>query len=185
MLFFVLCHEIIVIILTSLLKGITWEVFYSIAEEQEEYMERKATNQKNYKSLKKRLDKIDQVRSKIEKQQALKPDNLISRELIEKKIDIQILNKLIEIETKNRGTMFYHKKKKSSIEGPRKEFKLRKFDSILIGSHFVQQSRMESATNLHPSSSPNIQNQLKIKPEDNKNNKFLKPPSINLANHSQ
>lgn len=44
MLFFVLCHEIIVIILTSLLKGITWEVFYSIAEEQEEYMERKATN---------------------------------------------------------------------------------------------------------------------------------------------
>lgn len=44
MLFFVISHELIVIILTSLLKGITWEVYNSIEVEQEEYLNRMADN---------------------------------------------------------------------------------------------------------------------------------------------
>lgn len=55
MLFFVISHELIVIILTSLLKGITWEVYNSIELEQEAYLNRMAENDRNYKALKKRF----------------------------------------------------------------------------------------------------------------------------------
>lgn len=55
MLFFVISHELIVIILTSLLKGITWEVYNSIELEQEAYFNRMAENDRNYKALKKRF----------------------------------------------------------------------------------------------------------------------------------
>lgn len=33
MLFFVFCHEVIVIIITSLLKGVTWETYNSMRQE--------------------------------------------------------------------------------------------------------------------------------------------------------
>lgn len=54
MLFFVICHELIVIIITSLLKGVTWEVYDAISEEQANYEEFMIENEKNYQNLKQR-----------------------------------------------------------------------------------------------------------------------------------
>ena len=41
MLFFVICHQVIVIILTSLMKGVTWEVYNTIHHEHEDFKKKK------------------------------------------------------------------------------------------------------------------------------------------------
>lgn len=62
------------------------------------------------------------------------PDNLISREIYEKRIDQEIMVKLVELEMKNKG-IFYHKKKDSknletikTIDPP----PLKKYQSLLL-----------------------------------------------------
>lgn len=42
MIFFVICHQIIVIILTSLMKGVTWEVYNTINGEHEDIKKKMA-----------------------------------------------------------------------------------------------------------------------------------------------
>lgn len=41
MLFFILSHQVIVVILTSLMKGVTWELYNTIHKKHEDYKKKK------------------------------------------------------------------------------------------------------------------------------------------------
>lgn len=64
------------------------------------------------------------------------PDSLIAREIIEKKLDLQIMYRLTQVEIKNNGNAFFHKKKKDINEenmSPTTR-SYQRYGSLLIGN---------------------------------------------------
>lgn len=55
---------------------------------------------------------MEEIKDKIERHEHILPNNMITREIYEKRIDKEIMLKLIELEVKNKN-IFYHKKKDS------------------------------------------------------------------------
>lgn len=95
--FFILCHQVIVIIITSLMKGVTWEVYNTIHGQHENFKKQKIQEEIDEAKLKKRLEIFEEIKEKIEKHEYILPDNIVTRELYEKKIDQEILEKLTEL----------------------------------------------------------------------------------------
>lgn len=81
MLYFVLCHIIIVIVLSSLLKGLAWEVYSNVHEEFNERIAKLERQLNKEAELKRKKEELDEIKAKIDEKTILSPDNLITKEL--------------------------------------------------------------------------------------------------------
>lgn len=115
MLFFVLSHSIIVIVLSSLMKGITWQVYYTVHEEFNDRTNELIKNKLREQTLQKKKQKVEEVRARADEKEVLIPDNLITKELYENKIDLEIFKKLKEIYLKSQNNFAKKSKKRSHM----------------------------------------------------------------------
>lgn len=65
MLFFVLGHALLVTVLTSLIKGVTWEVYSSVHEEFNDRMNKIARNKRREQKLQRKKDRVEEIKARL------------------------------------------------------------------------------------------------------------------------
>ena len=66
MLYFVFCHLVIVLLLSSLLKGLAWEVYYTVHEEFNERILKREKEQIKESNLKKKKQELEEIKTRID-----------------------------------------------------------------------------------------------------------------------
>ena len=84
-----------------MLKGLAWEVYYTVHEEFNEKILKREKEQIKENNLKKKKQELEEIKTRIDEKEILEPDNLISRELLEKKMDLIIFKKIKKLSQKN------------------------------------------------------------------------------------
>ena len=99
MLYFVVCHLLTVLIISSLLKGLVWEVYSSVNEEYKNRRNKFRAKRMKEEEKERQIKEIDEIREQFKTEiqfnrLSIVPNTILRKELYENKIDLQIIAKL-------------------------------------------------------------------------------------------
>ena len=101
LLFFVLCHAVIVLVLAAVLKGIIWFVFITVSQQLGEKQRSEKSEQVKKKQMADKVNDISEVEKSINTTSLFEYDTITKRTLFEAKAD-SLISQQISSQYKNR-----------------------------------------------------------------------------------
>jgi hypothetical protein len=130
---FILMHVLIVTLLANLLKGICWEVYFTVSSMLDLIEDQQREHKVKQRLGAQALQEISQINSLIVQHESVEPDTIIKREIIEKKLDVEIIKRIKDFE-------FYEEKPLESMRSQNRS----KIVSKLMEHHNITPQELSS-----------------------------------------